>query len=711
MGRERTRIASKVIAFATVLAICTGLAYWRQARVPCEAIAPAQVDSVVILPSAPDGESAMSLRRSPTSRSSASRTVREDAGSVEPLPLAVSPTTTAGTVVDVVTGHPLWGARVVSLDTSEELAVSDEAGRFTVECGDLPYRLVTVSHRDYMPTLFKCSAGRDVVVPMSHGAHVSGVLYQAVAGEGATPLAGRTLRVRQTRPRRVRSNSYQTGADGSFAFLASPLSTLKIEVLSDGKAPWVELLAVPTDSVEHDIVISADSIEVDVLVTDQATGLPLEASAVTCGGTLVGRTEDCGVVSILLFPDQLCEVRASKLGYVDRSDRVKVSAEGEIPLIQLELVPEARLDGVVSDLQGRPVSGARVELEIARTGLGRKRFLGVNGQPSGVSTTTDSDGVFAFAGLGSNYGKTRARVIVRHAGFATHESEFIDIPNGHSAALLRCLLVAGATLRGTVTVDGLPARATVMVDGNRDPAQTNRLGAYEIEGVGRGTCSAVAFLDPMPEIRKRVDIRVPASGVLELNFKLDYTMEVVQGTVSSPLGEPVSGVRVHCEVEAPELGRPRRYSTTSDATGFYALSIPTLRDRQNFRCKILLRRWMEDVEVEGVRPPATVNLEARATGTVVFSTVIDVPNVEQAYIEVLWEARNRAKGLPEQEPIACEDRQDLAFSRVSVVVPAGEGTLVLRSYGFLDRRLPVSLVSGAVVDLGRVELERLSEDE
>ncbi|MCP3914593.1 MAG: carboxypeptidase regulatory-like domain-containing protein [bacterium] len=616
-----------------------------------------------------------------------------------------SPTAMRGIVVDIEY-TAIEGVRVAAVDVPGLFTTTDRWGQFTLDRGTREPIFVELSHPKFVAVFATIRPGREVELRLGPGVGMRGRLLLELASGEHEALGNRSFLARRVEPRGGPEVAVATGPAGEFELAVARGATVRVQVSIAGRAPWIEDVQIPGAALNRDIVVAARTIPVEVLVVDRAAGRPVPGARVSCSGSAVGETDEAGRIEVPVYADQWHELRASHAGFVDRTDRVRLDAAVPPPTVELELFREATFAGHVVDDAGGDVAGARVELVVARAGMGRKIVLGIDGAKTGVLTTTDAAGAFAFDNLGTNHGRSRVKVVVRAAGYARFESDWVDVPNGSAGGPLTCELDSGARILGSVKANGQPVRATVSIEGLRESVRTDDAGAFVIEGVAAGPLVLRTHLDASPGVKKRVDVQVPASGDLLLDVTLDHTFEVLQGTVASTEGTPVGGVEVFAELATFRRNHPQRFGTRTDSSGFYSLQVPLQADVPDQRYTLRLLRWEEDCSTDGIRPPATVDLECLAVGTVVFSAVDGKTGGDPGYVDVLW----YAAGGEESEAFVCESRRELDGSRIAVFVPAGEGVLAMFNYRFQEWRRTTTVVAGDTLDVGVAQLVRLEDD-
>ena len=219
-----------------------------------------------------------------------------------------------------------------------------------------------------------------------------------------------------------------------------------------------------------------------VRVASQADQAPLEGVAVRWDDTLVGHTNDEGLVSVAAS-DREEKGSARKPGYLTAWFR-----RGREKPTEVLLAKARSLHGRVVDAQtGAPVAGVRIRSEWVDWQEGRHDLVD-------VEQRTDAQGAFVIAGLLEG---VAANLVVTHMGFATVERQVLDPTD----QILEIRLGAGARIVGTVTDargQAVPGADVFIVPRGEDgPLQPRRWGGVPADRKAR----AVTMADGTYEVR------------------------------------------------------------------------------------------------------------------------------------------------------------------------------------------------------------------
>ncbi|MBD3293129.1 MAG: hypothetical protein GF393_09405 [Armatimonadia bacterium] len=305
---------------------------------------------------------------------------------------------------------------------------------------------------------------------------------------------------------------------------------------------------------------------------------PLTAQETTITGTVVGPDGEAiagatvGVVTVFLPPFEWETGTTEKEGRFEftvdvstpqRMTFVAARAEGYAAggamssgdgPVELKLTREmASLSGTVSDADGNPIEGARVEaMMVQGEGSGDQEIAGffVDWEHA-PSTMTDPEGHFTLDGLPEGVG---AMLSVGAEGFATSRLGIPrNLPITGQDEELSYTLRPGGTIAGRVTHDGEPvADIGVRAFGEQEDsvgwgsARTDVEGRYEIESIAAGAYTVTTHGGPEDLVATPLeDVAVEAGGRTG-GVDIELTAgAVVRGRVTwQDTGEPVAGVAV-----------------------------------------------------------------------------------------------------------------------------------------------------------------------
>jgi hypothetical protein len=246
--------------------------------------------------------------------------------------------------------------------------------------------------------------------------------------------------------------------------------------------------------------------------------------------------------------------------------------------LEVLLAPSAAISGKVLDPQGQPAPGALVRLTPV---IPTEAMLG-SFDPALIflaATVADLEGRFRLERFSAEDEGGRYRVIADHPSWARGSSETLSLDGGGAPAEFEVHLVAGGSIRGTVS-DGLQPVSGAQVllaqprrDGGQAAAFLDLLGlpksgkaahtnsrgefAYEQVPPGEHVLSVVAAGYPEPREQK---VRLEASETQVLSFILDPGGEIA-GDVIDPAGQPLAAARVRLLREGGDgrLGEAQRF--------------------------------------------------------------------------------------------------------------------------------------------------------
>ncbi len=333
----------------------------------------------------------------------------------------------------------------------------------------------------------------------------------------------------------------------------------------------------------------------------------------------------------------------------------------------------ASVSGTVSDAEGRPIEGARIEaMMLQGQGGGDEEVAGffVDWEHA-PSVLTDAEGHFTLGGLPPG---VRAMLAVSAEGFATFRNVNPQgLPLTGQDEELAYTLRPGGVIAGRVTHDGEPiANIGVRAFGEQDgsvgwgTARTDAEGRYEIREVGPGTYAVTLHGGPEDLVATPVENVTVKPGERTENVDIELTSgAIVRGRVTwEDTGEPVEGVAVG---SYESMGSFNQTQTGEDGT--YALHLPpgehrvtVIDQREDARGhepgqhKVSLA---PDEVFEGA--DFTLTRKRRITLTVLGPDGEPVPNVT-----VLWAASERYEGPLAVEPTVTDEggRAELLFGRM-----------------------------------------------
>lgn len=218
-------------------------------------------------------------------------------------------------------------------------------------------------------------------------------------------------------------------------------------------------------------------------------------------------------------------LRVERPGYLSAAASVVTPDRGspQAPL-KIVLQPSPRVFGQVQDSQGRPISGAEVDVAAAAPKTRLSRIL----PEAAARATTDGQGRFTFAGLPA----AELDLVVRKGGFAAETFRGLRLPSNQPAVDLgKIVLRPGAAIRGRV------------VDSRQRPIAAARI--YEVEDLRRfeALADSLAGEEPAARSSSRGDFTLPdlpaGSAVHVLVVAEGYRPEGLRG-VRVPTAQPLT---------------------------------------------------------------------------------------------------------------------------------------------------------------------------
>lgn len=242
-------------------------------------------------------------------------------------------------------------------------------------------------------------------------------------------------------------------------------------------------------------------------------------------------------------------------GYVTNLKTIESVEPGAIvDGVEILIQPAAPISGSVVDESGKPVVGAQVS-----PGYPDSNNL------SGAATT-DEVGQFTL----SEYPPDLSIVSATHKDFAAGWT------TATSPAPIRIVLTSGATLKGTVTVNGAgPENRTAYISvlAGYNPlarAQANVDGCYALKMAPPGNVTVAAGFSLGERRYIMRDVILVAGAIQEQNFDFDNTGTAILEGVLTLDEEPMSGSMVQLTTELGN-GDTLRYETTSRGDGTYVI--------------------------------------------------------------------------------------------------------------------------------------------
>ena len=316
-------------------------------------------------------------------------------------------------------------------------------------------------------------------------------------------------------------------------------------------------------------------------VVDAEAGIPIDSATVWVSSYPGHATssDGSGIFELSTWPARdAVNLSVNAHGYVSAQVEAPATERGGPTEVSIRLKPAAPLSGLVTDGADQPIAGASIRAE--RRGI-RSLTGRITHRPQ--RTTSAPDGSFRLADLryGSPY-----RFTVQAEGFA---STVLDVPpfeRGVTANPVRIVLTKGRRARGTVVdTEGSPvAGAEVTLrwpKENESPFYFNRLDAAEPTATDeRGEFSFPAVTAGEYDVgvthaeyvsTGSATTDVPqGEGDIDLGAFTLVPGAQIDGLVTDPDGQPVSGATVEAERFGPDRDQER--TTTTDADGRFRLT-------------------------------------------------------------------------------------------------------------------------------------------
>ena len=413
---------------------------------------------------------------------------------------------------------------------------------------------------------------------------LDGVVEGSVRGPEQEPLPGARVCVwpgeNETVPleRQLAGSCTQTDASGRYRIESLPRMQLRVAA----SAPGFGSAVVPAEGAPLARTVPGQVVRIDVDLLHEGVliqGRVVDASGGPIAGAWVrphlptrlpslrkyerpsgpvALTDDEGRFSLWTRPGfHLLGATASGYGYGFEG------AEAPGSEIEIRLVPEAVLGGVVLDAQGEPVSLVRVELEPSQPVYDATRLIAYS----------DAEGRFRLSGLrGGDYTVSA----ISDAGRAELE-EPVTVAPGQTRDDLRIDLATGFPITVRVLEDGSEDQPCTGGFARLEGAKTLRAsiapdGVATIPGVPPGTypltvhCWSAIDPEQTPTLEV-IDAPVEVSVEVAPGFDL-------RGQVRDPQGTGLFGVQViasKVEPEGPSGPRALSRMTVTDDSGSFAL--------------------------------------------------------------------------------------------------------------------------------------------
>lgn len=545
-------------------------------------------------------------------------------------PEAFDPGALTGRVLAM--GVPLQGVELRAFPAELERAerrtpvsegTSDAEGAFRL-AGLVPHRryALQLQHEDYLPSEETLFPGHAEELELRPATTVSGTVCLA---SGREPVADVEVSLER----------WNFGPDG-----LRPLVSATSDAEGRWRLPWAEpgietfLVLRPGHLPERrEFQVTAEGGEGYQILLGEGTPLELELYDLASGNVLA----DTEVLS-----DEV-PVRTDVRGHLSvstngRDEQVRLSLEladgcltqGRVDpaavqgFLRVPLTRGCTVRGSVRDAQGAAIEGARLRMSGGgRLPAGFALPQGFWLSPRGEQGRSGPDGTFVLDGLPPREGLVELRA--QHPEHPPGRSEPFRLAELGSTVETEVVLESGASVSGTVRLDGEPAAVRLYWDGSHAAGWTrsNDHGEYRITGIPAGEVSLRPRLDDEDEDLTRAEDQVlllAKDEVAHLDFSLASHRARITGTVLDRNGKPVSGAEVSASLdgESDDDDEDAVLFTdpidTTDAAGHFELLVA---DRPGLDFDVVAESGPRRAEALGVRAGAELELVFPALTTVV----------------------------------------------------------------------------------------------
>lgn len=284
-------------------------------------------------------------------------------------------------------------------------------------------------------------------------------------------------------------------------------------------------------------------------------------------------------------------IRASAPRYCGLLRHVQSPEWSEGTVTTVPLIAGARFEGVVRDAEGRPIQGARVELQ-SRSRQGNRFDATVQlklegwapnwmvGAESLEGVVTDAAGRFVSLAVPPQSEIWRLEVSAE-----AHATSLVDpgptgAPGTATWVEVELAPARAGKIRGHLTLNGAPTAGQVVWSSGdaSGRASADPAGAFLIEQVEPGEVRLRAEVSDGPRRYGRlmedqaVTVALPPLAEVEQDIALALTIAATTGVVRTQRGEPMGGV----EVRAALPDREANLRTKTGADGRFELELPAV---------------------------------------------------------------------------------------------------------------------------------------
>lgn len=609
----------------------------------------------------------------------------------------------SGGVFDAETSAPIAGAMIMVNDVADvkKSAVTDASGLYYVRGVTeqrRPIAFMNVDAKGYMRS-------GNVEASVTEGAETTGQDFylqrNGVVRGVCLDASGRPLQGVSVSARKMHSEQnpvvvnaappVTSGADGSFEVVeVSPGAGMFVEGTHSqyltSQSDTFDLVA--GGSVENLVLTMKIGGAISGIVMDES-GVPLEGAVVAVRDEWLGdvnpeslpnksTTDGAGQFTLRSLPAGYHNLICSNDGYLTvEMSEIAVEEGMNTANLELRLTRGALLEGIVTDLTGEPIEGARVVAIDTSDGL-RK-----------ISKNSDLTGKFVF----DNLGRFPVDIAVEKNGFA--DVRLFEVPvNGQP---INIQLEALGGMRGTVLQeDGTPLRAFSVspriIEGDREltkvPARTfqSEDGFFQFDGLEPGLYNVIigapGFAQAVIE-----GVAVNSNQWVDMQtVRLGQGGRVLGQIIDANTNQPVAGAKVTVvggsrnfltsTIQARGGGRKGQVMTGHDGYfEFIGLSVPQVD------LKVEHRAYITEV-IDDVLSGTADLVVAIGTGGIIEGRVVDSNGEFVAGVQVLLSG-----GVKGTDSRTQTDRKGF-FTFPGL--PTGEYTVRVTNFGTATQKIPLS---------------------